>query len=317
MELSKIRELENRYRDYDENGTVYYFDIHYTTTNAQGENLKIHRGNGAEVLQAEIDGLIEKYNPITIIVRDYKGTSGNAKPINPPTTIKVRDEREMPYQTVIHHPVSQPKAEPVQEMGGFSGFGSINDFLSTQRDIMNKDLELRILSESNAKLTTDLATLREEHAQLDSQNAELEEELEKAFDEVERLRKFEPKGNFTIFGFNGVELASTILSNTALRLAKKNPDGLAGILGVEPDEIKKFLDGAEKQTAIDTEATAAPQEQLSPEQQAHLHVATRIFEYCQQLSSDKLRKVFEIFSFIELAEENLDKLIEFVQSNNQ
>jgi hypothetical protein len=302
-----INNLTLRFQDYDNAGTKYTFDIHYTTTNSPDEYIKAKRLHGADVFSKHIKDLTENYDHVaTITVSDYNGTARNAHRINPPVTIRliekesdkqtsqaVNNQNRDTGQTVTATAIPNPNFDVLQGLSGlfsgteFAGFGNLApvakyiDDKHTISRLREKHDEQSVrfaeFERKNAELSAKYQSLSKDYEQLQAEADEMDEELE-----YYRSKEQKQANWMNMVGVAGASIAKSFL--------RQHPDILSGIIPVE--QLSGILSADENSTE------PASVSDLSEEEQERLDKATSMFEWFQALKNPLFDEVYSILSVI-------------------
>lgn len=327
MEIAKITEIRNLFTRFDKEKRPYIFDMYYSSPGSDAMVNRVDRGDkytGVEKFQELIDDLIENFNPDIVSVTAYKSERSKGN-INS-WSIKVgKDVDDVKFQRLAQHPpqaasntpeTTQPQTE---EFGfaGLSGMDGVQRFMGMQGEIMNKDLEIRILTSDKDRIKSELSTLKVDFEKLEKDYDKLYRDAEKLEEFAEKAKKYIPGENDqTLAGMKVTELLSAVGTKVVTNIATKNPDTTARILGISTADLGSlFNDNTEEKPAIEKAPAAS---NLSPEQKAHLDTCDQIYDICQALKPELLVKIIKYFKFINATEGNIDLIDNFInkQQNN-
>ncbi|PLX10315.1 MAG: hypothetical protein C0594_05115 [Marinilabiliales bacterium] len=312
-----------RYESLDRRGIDYYLTIdigHNKSEWIVPQACYSDGDTGVELLKQALDSAIEKGFDY-IWIKEYRSRDADADEIvNGEQGIKIELDKIKKQETQADR-IIQNSSQRFDK--AFEGFGGVDNYFETQRVLMKNDYEILVLKKENEKLENENRKLQQEVVSLEKENSELAENCEDIIRKAEEMKKYVP-GNIKIFGTNPIPLGAAILERTVKNYAMKNPETvmkftglsrqeLAGILQDEPD-----MDDSTQMPQQPVQDIPVEQSQvLSEDQQAHLQVASAIFNWCRSLNTGDLKKVHEIFAWIYLSEgrmqeERTQKIIEFI-----
>ena len=319
MEYSKLKELEQRYKDYDESEKKYFYDILYTNNLSVEEPISfLRRETGYDNFKNGIAKILEFYDPYTIIVRDYTGSSPKAKNINPDITVQIKNTT--PSQSIIYPQQIASKKEPetVKPENNFQGFGSIDDYFGHQENMLNKKFEVLVLTKDkenleikNNELQAQIDTLKTEIGELRNENDELTE----VNDELEKYR---PDG-FTIAGMNGTKLLGAIGKEMLNGYVRKNPKVIQELTGISGEQLSGLfgIDSSPVVANDEPEQNVPVSEINEDEQTKAKRIITDALQdwMLHEISNNEFKQLHNIFIAIHNNKENLTLISELLKDD--
>ena len=318
---TKFNNLWLRYQSYDNNGTKYAYDIHFTTLHG-GTQMKAKRDTGADNLRQHIEDLMQNFKDVvTIIVSDFTGKSKKCLPINEPVEIRLLDVKNIDTPKVIVHNKSVSQSEPIAQRTDYSGLSGIL-FAGTRYEGLGelapyfKGLEdtntIARITEKNEELARRLAELEQKNEEwqkkyetLDKEHELLQDEADDMEDELTMYRNRENKQD-KIFGVLG-GVGASIVKN----FVRQNPALISGLIPAEQLAGIFAADDAAQAT------TSAPPTNVSSANDDRADDATIVFDWLQTLDDNTFEKVISIIAVLRQNTAYADLIIDFLKTKKQ
>jgi FtsZ-binding cell division protein ZapB len=319
----KLNNLYRRYQNYDNDGTKYAFDIHFSTLAGERE-LKARRHTGVEKFREHIDALMQDFSDVcTITVTDYNGVNRRAQELNPPVTIQLLDVKSVEATPKVIVQGGGAQNSPTngqatnndtifQGLAGlfvgteYEGLGNIAPMakLIDDRHVISR------LQEKNDDRAREIDELKRKNAEwqqkyeaLNGSFERLQDDAGDMEDELEHYRQRDRKQDkwVSVLGAAGASIAKNFI--------RQNPTILSGI--IPPENLAGILSDEEPSQM------APPQSHLTDEEQSRMDDATIVFEWLQTLEAAIFSKVVTVIAAMRQNDEYTDRILAFLSNKLQ
>jgi len=311
-----LNNLYHRYESYDDTGTKYAYDIHFTTLSS-GRQLKVSRDTGYVKFRAHIEELMNRFKDVhTIIVTDYTGRSKKCQMLNNPVEIHLLDVKDIDNTPrVILHSQTPPRSEQPERSGAdileslkglfigskFEGLGDI----APVAGFIDAGHTIERLREKNSEQEKRISDLDREHNDLQQKYEMLNYDYEQLQDDVDDMaNELDAYHERDRKNDQLMSLAGAVIASSAKNFLRQNPNILSGFIPAE--QLAGLLSDDEPP------APATPMNTLSDEDRERMDDATVVFEWLQTLENEAFEKVGYIFTALRQDIAYADRIIEFL-----
>lgn len=312
QELSKFAEWDAQGMRYG-----YEIDVEYINGRVQ-RNESGKRKCNADDFQRDVERLARDNRVGRIFIRIFRGTSNNSRRMDltkditssaPDVVLRVNSDSLAPTLPPEEHG-EEDKAQTSadnsfggalgQLLGlgkGLSGVDVVNGILETRLVGERRSMEIERLREKYAEAKEQAKRAQEDIERLQKEIGGLEGEREGLLDEINELRRYDPR---TGQGFMGLamHLGSVVVGNMARSYATKNPQKFAGLFG---PEMLAMVSGAQ---AMPTPAAAT---QSSP-------MVGQIVSWLNSRSNEEVGKVYRLVSVWDGDPTALDRMVAMAET---
>jgi hypothetical protein len=330
IELTKIDEIANRLRRYEQDNKPRYFNLHYINKDFPEPQQIAERINGETEFRNRVNEAINVYSAEKIVVEEFNQKSKNVKePVNV-VEITIR-EKNSPYPPVILEKQVKPSTEPTQIGNPFEAYGGLEGFKQEIRGEIAKEYQLLKEQEEKKKLIEENVLLKKENDDLTVDNTQLFELNQELSEKIQALQKFVPE-NLKIGDLSLTKVIGSVLGTATETIVKnivtKKPERVKEILGDTAfEQLSGLLDDQQEEEFDETQIQQPVQElQTVPSEEGqedrHALVADAIHELNTKITSQQLGKIQLIYyHFLNedetINEDKLNEILNFINNQKQ